>query len=61
MDKPYKYDKGFENLIENGKYQEVNKTVKYGSTEFTVNTVVADNSKLWISYDVKKILIYCGI
>ncbi|WP_460294262.1 DUF4179 domain-containing protein [Clostridium tertium] len=54
MDKPYKYDKGFENLIENGKYQEVNKTVKYGSTEFTVNTVVADNSKLWISYDVKE-------
>ncbi|MBS5883667.1 DUF4179 domain-containing protein [Clostridium sp.] len=54
MDKPYKYDKGFENLIENGKYQEINKTVKYGNTEFTVNAVVADNSKMWISYDVKE-------
>lgn len=53
MDK-HKYDKGFENLIENGKYQEINKTVKYGNTEFTVNAVVADNSKLWISYDVKE-------
>lgn len=54
MDKPYKYDKGFENLIENEKYQEINKTVKYGNTEFTVNAIVADNSKMWISYDVKE-------
>lgn len=54
MDKLYKYDKGFENLIENGKYQEINKTAKYGKTEFTVNAVVADNSKIWISYDVKE-------
>ncbi|WP_291652069.1 DUF4179 domain-containing protein [Clostridium sp.] len=53
MDK-HKYDKGFENLIENGKYQEINKTVKHGSIEFTVNAVVADDSKMWISYDVKE-------
>lgn len=50
----HKHDKGFENLIENGKYQEINKTVKYDKTEFTVNAVVADNSKMWISYDVKE-------
>ncbi|MCR1949995.1 DUF4179 domain-containing protein [Clostridium sp. DSM 100503] len=54
MDKAYKYDKGFENLIENGKYQEINKTVKYDNTEFTVNVIVADDSKMWISYDVKE-------
>lgn len=53
MDK-HKYDKGFENLIENGKYQEINKTVKYSNTEFTVNAIVADDSKMWISYDVKE-------
>lgn len=54
MDKLNKYDRGFKNLIENGKYQEINKTVKYGNIEFTINAVVADNSKMWISYDVKE-------
>lgn len=53
-DKPYKYDRGFENLIENGKYQEINKTVKYDGIEFTVNAIVADNSKVWILYDIKE-------
>lgn len=47
------YDKGFYNIIEEGRYQQVNKTTKYKGAELTVNTIAGDGLKLWIDYDFK--------
>lgn len=51
---PFSYDSGFENLIENGQYIVINKTDKVKGFKFTVNSIIADGSKLWISYDCNK-------
>lgn len=51
---PFSYDSGFENLIENRQYIVINKTDKVKGFKFTVNSIIADGSKLWISYDCNK-------
>ena len=51
--KQYSRDMGFRQVIDQGKYQEVNIRDKDKKAEFTVKTIAGDGLKLWIEYDFK--------
>lgn len=51
--KQYSRNNGFNQVIEQGKYQEVNIRDKDKKAEFTVTTIAGDGLKLWIEYDFK--------
>lgn len=48
-----KIDKGFNNLVNNQRIQQINKTVEYKGAKFTLTTMAGDDSKLWIGYEFK--------
>lgn len=47
------YDKSLKTIIDEGRYQKIDKTVKDKGAKFTVNTIAGDGLKLWIDYDFK--------
>lgn len=49
----YSRDKGFEQIVDQGKYQDFNITVEDKKAEYTVKTIAGDGLKLWIEYEFK--------
>ncbi|MFL0247166.1 DUF4179 domain-containing protein [Candidatus Clostridium stratigraminis] len=45
------HDKGFNNLVNSNRFQQLNLTATDKGASFTVNSIVGDNSKLWIGYN----------
>lgn len=44
------HDRGFDNLVNRNRVQQLNLTATDKGASFTVNSIVGDNSKLWIGY-----------
>jgi hypothetical protein len=47
------YDKGFNNVINNGNIQEVGIAIEDKGVKFTVTEVAGDDLKLWIGYEIE--------
>ncbi|MBK5242493.1 DUF4179 domain-containing protein [Clostridium sp.] len=47
------YDKGFNNVINNGNIQEVGTAIEDKGVKFTVTEVAGDDLKLWIGYEIE--------
>lgn len=47
------YDKGFNNLVNNERFQKLNLTAEDKGAKFTVTNILGDNLKLWIGYNFK--------
>jgi hypothetical protein len=45
------YDSGFNKLVDNERFQEINLTAKDKGAKFTVTSIVGDDLKLWIGYE----------
>ena len=51
--KAVSFDKGFNNVIASGNIQEVTTTIEDKGAKFTVTTIVGDDLKLWIGYELE--------
>ncbi|MGK0468916.1 DUF4179 domain-containing protein [Clostridium sp.] len=47
------YDKGFNNIVNNGNIQKVGTTIDDKGVQFTVTDVAGDDLKLWIGYEIE--------
>lgn len=54
------YDKGFNNLTNNDRVQQINYTAEDKGVKFTVNSIVGDDLKLWIGYDLHENGLFIG-
>lgn len=47
------YDKGFDNLVSGDRIQQLNIPTEANGAKFTINTIIGDDSKLWIGYSLQ--------